>query len=118
FIDEPELYLHPSAINSVRESLVALSDLGFQVIISTHSASMLSAKHACNAIQVFKSSEGTIARKTISEKIQELYEASSPQLHSAFTLSNSSFFLFSEEVLLVEGKTETNVLCALYKKIR
>ncbi|MCV5648186.1 ATP-binding protein, partial [Escherichia coli] len=50
FIDEPELYLHPSAINSVRESLVALSDLGFQVIISTHSASMLSAKHACNAI--------------------------------------------------------------------
>lgn len=118
FIDEPELYLHPSAINSVRESLVALSDLGFQVIISTHSASMLSAKHACNAIQVFKSSEGTIARKTISEKIQELYEVSSPQLHSAFTLSNSSFFLFSEEVLLVEGKTETNVLCALYKKIR
>ncbi|CQJ17691.1 Predicted ATPase [Yersinia enterocolitica] len=118
FIDEPELYLHPSAINSVRESLVALSDLGFQVIISTHSASMLSAKHACNAIQVCKNTEGTVARKTISEKIQELYEASSPQLHSAFTLSNSSYFLFSEEVLLVEGKTETNVLCALYKKIR
>lgn len=118
FIDEPELYLHPAAINSVRESLVALSELGFQVIISTHSASMFSAKHACNAIQVYKSSEGTIARKTISEKIQELHKASSPQLHSAFTLSNSSYFLFSEQVLLVEGKTETNVLRALYKKIR
>lgn len=118
FIDEPELYLHPSAINSVRESLVDLSELGFQVIISTHSASMLSAKHACNAIQVCKNHDGTLARKTISEKIQELYKTSSPQLHSAFTLSNSSYLLFSEEVLLVEGKTETNVLCALYKKIR
>lgn len=118
FIDEPELYLHPSAINSVRESLVALSELGFQVIISTHSASMLSAKHACNAIQVCKNLEGTVARKTVSETIKELYDASSPQLHSAFTLSNSSYFLFSEEVLLVEGKTETNVLCAIYKKIR
>lgn len=38
-------------------------------------------------------------------------------MHSAFTLSNSSYLLFSEEVLLVEGKTETNVLYALYKKI-
>ncbi|WP_417878587.1 ATP-dependent nuclease [Vibrio sp.] len=117
FIDEPELYLHPSAINSVRESLSSLSELGYQIIISTHSASMLSAKHAANAIQVYKGSTGTIARKTIAEKIDELYESSSPQLHSAFTLSNSSYFLFSEEVLLVEGKTETNVLCALYSKI-
>ncbi|MGT3901007.1 ATP-dependent nuclease [Escherichia coli] len=116
FIDEPELYLHPSAINSVRESLVTLSESGYQVIISTHSASMLSAKHAANAIQVCKDSNGTIARKTISEKIEELYKSSSPQLHSAFTLSNSSYLLFSEEVLLVEGKTETNVLYALYKK--
>lgn len=118
FIDEPELYLHPSAINSVRESLASLSDLGYQIIISTHSASMLSAQHAANAIQVYKDVDGTIARKTISEKIDELYAASSSQLHSAFTLSNSSYFLFSEEVLLVEGKTETNVLCALYKKIK
>ncbi|MBN3239945.1 ATP-dependent nuclease [Pectobacterium versatile] len=118
FIDEPELYLHPSAINSVRESLVILSELGYQVIISTHSASMLSAKHASNAIQVYKNKDGTIARNTISEKINELYAASSSQLHSAFTLSNSSYLLFSEEVLLVEGKTETNVLNALYTKIR
>lgn len=118
FIDEPELYLHPSAINSVRESLASLSESGYQIVISTHSASMLSAQHAANAIQVYKNADGTIARKTISEKINELYAASSSQLHSAFTLSNSSYFLFSEEVLLVEGKTETNVLCALYKKIR
>lgn len=118
FIDEPELYLHPSAINSVRESLISLSESGYQIIISTHSASMLSAKHASNAIQVCKDHNGTIAKKTISEKIEELYKSSSPQLHSAFTLSNSSFFLFSEDVLLVEGKTETNVLYALYKKIR
>lgn len=118
FIDEPELYLHPSAINSVRESLVTLSESGYQVIISTHSASMLSVKHAANAIQVYKAADGTSARKTISDKINELYSASSAQLHSAFTLSNSSYLLFAEDVLLVEGKTEINVLSAIYKKIR
>ncbi|EOW6929716.1 ATP-dependent nuclease [Serratia marcescens] len=118
FIDEPELYLHPSAINSVRESLITLSTLGYQVVISTHSASMLSAKHAANAVQVFKNENGTLARKTITEKIDELFSASSSQLHAAFNLSNSSYILFSEEVLLVEGKTETNVLPAIYKKIK
>lgn len=117
FIDEPELYLHPSAINSVRESLISLSELGYQVIISTHSASMLSAKHAANAVQIFKNKNGTLARKSITEKIEELFASSSAQLHSAFNLSNSSYILFAEEVLLVEGKTETNVLPAIYKKI-
>lgn len=117
FIDEPELYLHPSAINSVRESLISLSELGYQVVISTHSASMLSAKHAANAVQIFKNKSGTLARKSITEKIEELFASSSAQLHSAFNLSNSSYILFAEEVLLVEGKTETNVLPAIYKKI-
>lgn len=118
FIDEPELYLHPSAINAVRDSLYTLSELGYQVIVSTHSASMFSPKHAANAVQVYKNNDGTIARETISDKIKELYNNSSSQLHAAFNISNSSSFLFSEGVLLVEGKTEISVLHSLYKKIK
>lgn len=36
-IDEPELYLHPQAIELLRESLLQLSNQNFQVIFSTHS---------------------------------------------------------------------------------
>ncbi|HBO73009.1 MAG TPA: OLD family endonuclease, partial [Acinetobacter sp.] len=45
-IDEPELYLHPFAIEQVREALIALSQNGYQVIISTHSAQMITAESA------------------------------------------------------------------------
>ena len=40
-IDEPELYLHPFAIEQVRESLHALSLHGYQIVFSTHSAQMI-----------------------------------------------------------------------------
>lgn len=119
FIDEPELYLHPSAIHAIRDSLVLLSRAGFQVIITTHSASMISYKHAADAVQVYKDATlGTISRRTLSEKIEELYQASSAQLYSAFTLNNASQILFSEEVFLVEGKTEINVLPAIYNRFK
>ena len=35
-IDEPELYLHPFAIEQVREALLSLSSSGYQVVITTH----------------------------------------------------------------------------------
>lgn len=40
-IDEPELYLHPFAIEQVREALTKLSNSGYQVVITTHSAQMV-----------------------------------------------------------------------------
>jgi predicted ATP-dependent endonuclease of OLD family len=47
-IDEPELYLHPFAIEQVREALLALSKSGYQVIISTHSAQMVTSERNCS----------------------------------------------------------------------
>ena len=41
-IDEPELYLHPQAIEHVRLALKALSGGGYQVIFTTHSPLMIS----------------------------------------------------------------------------
>lgn len=41
-IDEPELYLHPQAIEVVRAALSRLAGDGYQVVITTHSANMIS----------------------------------------------------------------------------
>lgn len=117
FIDEPELYLHPSAINSVRESLVTLSESGYQVIISTHSASMLSAKHAANAIQVCKDSNGTIARKTISEKSKNyinLHHRNCTQ-HSRFLIHHTFYFL--KKFCLLKGKQRQTFYMHFIKKL-
>ena len=40
-IDEPELYLHPQAIEILRQSLKTLSNQGYQIVFSTHSPFMI-----------------------------------------------------------------------------
>ena len=53
-IDEPELYLHPSTIHLIKESLISLSKSGYQILFSTHSPALLSAENAMDAIQIYK----------------------------------------------------------------
>ncbi len=117
-IDEPELYLHPTTIELVRDALMTLSQSGFQILFSTHSASLLSPDHAVNAIQIFKIKElGTQARKPISEIITLLNKKYPSQFNDVFKLNNASQIFFSDEVLLVEGKTELRVIPNIYSKI-
>ena len=40
-IDEPELFLHPQAIEQIRGSLKVLASKGYQVVFSTHSPFMI-----------------------------------------------------------------------------
>src|SRR6185312_11532811 len=47
-IDEPELYLHPQAIELVRESLKTLSQYGYQVLFTTHSPLMVTTDDILN----------------------------------------------------------------------
>ncbi|WP_291372406.1 AAA family ATPase [Acinetobacter sp. UBA6720] len=117
-IDEPELYLHPTTIELVRDALIILGNFGYQIIFPTHSASLLSANHAVNAIQIYKDSElGTQARQPISHIINQIAQNRFAQLNDAFKLNNASHIFFSDEVLLVEGKTELRVLPNIYSKI-
>ncbi|MGE8556867.1 MAG: ATP-dependent endonuclease [Acinetobacter sp.] len=118
-IDEPELYLHPTTIELVRDALMSLSNVGFQIVFSTHSASLLSSEHAINALQIFKTPEfGTQARKPISQIINELNDRYPSQFNEVFKLNNASQIFFSDEVLLVEGKTELRVLPNIFSKIK
>ncbi|MGE8610181.1 MAG: ATP-dependent nuclease, partial [Acinetobacter baumannii] len=118
-IDEPELYLHPTTIELVRDALITLSEAGYQIVFSTHSASLLCANYAINAIQIYKNTElGTKARQPISNIIEKIYQDRFAQLNDAFKLNNASQIFFSDEVLLVEGKTELRVLPNIYSKLK
>lgn len=115
-IDEPELYLHPFAIEQIREALKKLSKTGFQVIFSTHSAQMISMEDAPNTLLIRKNAYGTHSRIRLKQAINTLVIKADHQEQHLFTLSHSSQILFAESVILAEGKTELRLLPMLFKK--
>ncbi|MEQ4676788.1 AAA family ATPase [Providencia vermicola] len=120
-IDEPELYLHPTAIELLREALILLSENNYQVIITTHSGMMITSEIAKDSVLVRKGADySTYVRKTIKEAMNEKSNDPDQKHHmeTLFTLTNASKILFSECVILVEGKTEMRVLEPLFKKVK
>jgi predicted ATP-dependent endonuclease of OLD family len=118
-IDEPELYLHPQAIEQVRVALKQLSQEGYQVIFATHSAQMVKSADVSTSLLIRKSLErGTHRRKRVEDAINEILAGDhESQLELMFTLSNSNQILFAESVLLIEGKTESKVLPKIFEVI-
>ncbi|PHI21517.1 OLD family endonuclease [Lewinellaceae bacterium SD302] len=119
-IDEPELYLHPHAIEQTRIALKQLSALGYQVIFATHSAQMIKMEDAMNALLLRKNrARGTFRRKTIATAVQELVDGGkhTHMLKTMFELTHSSRILFADTVILVEGKTEKRVIPKLFEHL-
>lgn len=118
-IDEPELYLHPFAIEHIREALKSLSENGYQIIVSTHSAQMVKAKDAQDSLLIRKSAaNGTFARRRLRDAIQIVVPDSSHAMEQLFTLGHASQVLFSDKVLLTEGKTELRLLPEIFEHIQ
>lgn len=117
-IDEPELYLHPQAIEIVREALKLLSTQGYQVIFSTHSPMMITSDDVGSTILVRKiAQKGTHRRVTLKVAVPQVILDSPSQVELLFSLSNSSNILFSEAVILTEGQTEHKVFPSVIEKV-
>lgn len=115
-IDEPELYLHPQGIEIIKDALKELSTEGYQIIFSTHSALMLTHEDVGNAVLVRKNTTtGTYCRPTLQTAIERAEIEASSQLQMLFTLSHASNILFSEKVILIEGRTEERILPHIIK---
>ena len=115
-IDEPELYLHPQAIEVVRASLSRLSTEGYQVAFSTHSANMIARLDAPNALLIRRTPEdGTTCFPRMVDAVYEAIAEADHQSATLFTLSNSTRVLFAEKVVLAEGKTEQTLLPDLFQ---
>ncbi|WP_314442816.1 ATP-dependent nuclease [Massilia timonae] len=117
-IDEPELYLHPVAIEQVRFALKQLSKTGYQVIFSTHSSQLVGTTDAQHTLLIRKSENlGTYSRQRLADAIQNVVPDSIHQMEQLFTLTNSSKILFSERVVLAEGKTEIRLLPCIFEQL-
>ncbi|MFG1501103.1 AAA family ATPase [Halobacteriovorax sp. XZX-3] len=116
-IDEPELYLHPQAIEHLKAALMDLTHVGFQVLFSTHSPLLICEKTIADTALVRKDKvDGTFSRKRIKDAVEEAIENNQHQAEVIFSLSNSSQVLFCESALLIEGKTEKALLPFLYER--
>lgn len=117
-IDEPELYLHPQAIEVLRDALKTLSTQGYQVIFSTHSPFMITSKDVGNTLLIRKNdTQGTHKRNSLRTAIPTVTTTAPSQLELIFSLSHSSNILFSERVILAEGTTENRLLPSIIQKV-
>lgn len=116
-VDEPELYLHPFAVEHVREALRVLSTMGYQIVFTTHSGQMITSGSAKDSVILNKSLGGTVARPRIRDAIERHVQGARHQMEQLFTLTNSSQVLFSERVVITEGKTELRLLPDIYRRI-
>ncbi|MDT8321883.1 MAG: AAA family ATPase [Xanthomonadales bacterium] len=116
-IEEPELFLHPQAIEQVREALRALSKLNYQIIFATHSPVMVDQEVATSTRIVRKhpSTGETVVLATAREAVEKRVQGQNKRLHALFALEHSNHWLFSNRVLLAEGPTERYLLPVLYQ---
>jgi predicted ATP-dependent endonuclease of OLD family len=110
-VEEPELYLHPQAIEQTRFALKNLSTSGYQVIYSTHSPIAIDSEDIPSTILVRKNKDvGTVICDSLRRTVEKAISDAPSQADTIFSLSHSSQILFSDKVVLAEGKTERRLI--------
>jgi predicted ATP-dependent endonuclease of OLD family len=114
-IEEPELYLHPQAITYLSTALKKLSNAAYQVVFATHSPIMISPNDVGKTALIRKKEGvGTYRNNTLNEALNDL-KADMGIADKLFRLDNSSQLLFSDEVVLIEGKTERKLIPKIFE---
>ena len=117
-IDEPELYLHPQAIETIRIALKSLAASGYQIVFNTHSPFLIENEDMpyCNVVTKVSPAEGTKVCQRAADAVNTIIPNDNPEKHRIlFELKNASQILFSNSVVLVEGNTERVLMPHLYR---
>ena len=112
-IDEPELYLHPQSVQALRSALKQLAEGGYQVVFTTHTPEMVGRDGFHVAAVVTKRNGTTRVRPSIAEAVEIAVEDASRQ-DALFAFRNTAEILFSDRVVLVEGKDDKACFDELY----
>ena len=116
-IDEPELFLHPQAIELLRSSLKTLANKGYQIVFSTHSPYMIEQSDIPITNIIRKTDKGTIATTRLKEALKDTISNNNAQARILFDTYNLGQILFSDKVLIAEGATEKTILPTLFHKV-
>ena len=118
-IEEPEAFLHPSAIREAREALYAIADLNdWQVMTTTHSPMFIDlTKDHTTIIRIEKDESATRTVKTFSTEDVDFTSDERENLNM-LNFCNPYFneFFFAKQNLLVEGETEYTIAKFLQKE--
>jgi len=118
-IEEPELFLHPQAIEQVRTALDSLAERGYQVVYATHSPVMVGRAAAARTRIIRKHADTAETRimPTAEEALAHRNPETDKRLLALYALENASKWLFSNRVLITEGATERQLVPALYEAV-
>ena len=115
FFEEPELYLHPQAEKELYDCFIALSKLGVQLYISTHSSNFISLKHYKSICIIRNSNNGSRAFQ-FKGRLFSGDEVKYFNMNYWINPDRSELF-FAKKVILVEGQTDKIGLGYLSKKL-
>jgi len=116
-IDEPELFLHPQAVELLRSSLKLLSNRGYQIIFSTHSPYMIEQSDIPITNIIRKNHNGTIVTTRLKEALEQTLLDNDSQARLLFDTYNLGQILFSDKILIAEGATEKTILPILFNSV-
>lgn len=123
-VEEPELYMHPTAQRTIRRVLRAIADGGDQVLITTHSPLMVDVEYFDEIVRIEAAQPGGSPRPyqlSVTQLIDDLVarypglagkvsaKSIREKYRHAYTSSRNEGF-FARTVVLVEGSTEAYAL--------
>lgn len=112
--EEPEIYLHPSAANQMRDLIYELSDGQSQIIATTHSPYLIDlARKPRQVLNRFHydNAHTTVYPLSVTEKFLALQDNDKDQIKMLIKLdSHVSRIFFTRKVVVVEGDTEEVVI--------
>lgn len=108
--EEPEIFLHPSAANQMRDLIYELSGGTSQIVATTHSPYLIDLsrkpKQVLNRFN-YEQGHSTIYAFSVSDKFRELQENDKDQVKMLIKLDDHvSRIFFTRKVIVVEGDTE------------
>lgn len=112
--EEPEIYLHPSAANQMRDLIYDLSARNSQIIATTHSPYLIDLsrkpKQVLNRFQ-YERGNTTVLPFSVSEEFVKLQEHDKDNVKMLIKLDDHvSRIFFTRRVLIVEGDTEEVII--------
>ncbi|WP_282015466.1 ATP-dependent nuclease [Marinifilum flexuosum] len=117
--EEPELYLHPKSVHSLREELYELAENSpFQIICATHSPGMIDiSKPHSSLVRVVKNqtTEETITYQVGHSIFQSEENRDFVQMINRFNPNVCETF-YADDVILVEGDTEALIFREVLKQ--
>lgn len=119
--EEPEIYLHPSAANQMRDTIYELSGSGSQIVATTHSPFIIDLsrkpKQVLNSMSA--SSSSTAANSfNVSKAYKELEDDDKAHVKMLLRIdAHIARVFFTKHVVIVEGDTEDILISETLKKL-